>query len=582
MNVSEKIGEEYKKWSATDKVFIKAPTGSGKSYFILHTLLKYVIEQNGRILYVVNRKVLKKQLEDELHNDVERELFQQGMKIGNIDKYITITTYQAIEQYILNGNFMYSNALSHNYTICVYDECHYFYNDSNFNTYTELSFDALRDIMDFRIQIFISATLCNLEKKITNRPPNHVQNPSTNYFRNFKTTTHSNWKYEIEADYSYIRLHALDNKEALKDIVVADIIAGKDKWLIFTDSIDDGKKLEKMLKNAVEKDKESEIVFIDAHYMSQEDSTETVSDIVMQKKVNRQVVIATAVIDNGISFHDNTLRKLVVMADTKESFIQMIGRKRTDGKMVDLYILKRNGSHFNQRLQNIIHLLEYARKYTSDFENLYKFNTETGQMVLYPYDVILLNLLPNTYYQQKILQDIISGDWLNSHGKLFYVVRGGLAMNSFSHERCMDLSVFYSNMHKAMKDDDAAFLREQAQWLGKSEDEVEDVLADIETKRRNQIKEAISTVLKKEIRKQENIELKMKIKDSLSFMVKMKGYEDEVGSERTVANRINNLMKGKERTLSKDDFNFFMEFLDFPYRMSKPNKDTFLIEYIEE
>lgn len=38
MYIAEKIGEEYQKWTVGDEIVISASTGSGKSYFILHTL----------------------------------------------------------------------------------------------------------------------------------------------------------------------------------------------------------------------------------------------------------------------------------------------------------------------------------------------------------------------------------------------------------------------------------------------------------------------------------------------------------------------------------------------------------------
>ncbi len=36
--------------------------------------------------------------------------------------------------------------------------------------------------------------------------------------------------------------------------------------------------------------------------------------------------------DNGISLEDEYLRNIVIMADTKETFIQMLGRKRIKNK----------------------------------------------------------------------------------------------------------------------------------------------------------------------------------------------------------------------------------------------------------
>lgn len=47
-----------------DKIFITAPTGSGNSYFVLNKLLPYAYSKKVNILYLVNRKILKAQLQE--------------------------------------------------------------------------------------------------------------------------------------------------------------------------------------------------------------------------------------------------------------------------------------------------------------------------------------------------------------------------------------------------------------------------------------------------------------------------------------------------------------------------------------
>lgn len=37
------IGEQYRDWKSTDIILVTEPTGSGRSYFVLHTLLKHAI-----------------------------------------------------------------------------------------------------------------------------------------------------------------------------------------------------------------------------------------------------------------------------------------------------------------------------------------------------------------------------------------------------------------------------------------------------------------------------------------------------------------------------------------------------------
>ena len=57
------IREAYRGWEAGDVIFITAPTGTGKTHFIFYTLLEHIIRNKKRLLYLVNRRVLKTQLE---------------------------------------------------------------------------------------------------------------------------------------------------------------------------------------------------------------------------------------------------------------------------------------------------------------------------------------------------------------------------------------------------------------------------------------------------------------------------------------------------------------------------------------
>jgi len=92
---------------------------------------------------------LKKQLEEELYSDISNEIYEEFGYRLIIENYVTVRTYQSIEK---NLNEKNNYALRYNieelktYSYVVYDECHYFYSDSNFNTNTQLSFDCLRDI----------------------------------------------------------------------------------------------------------------------------------------------------------------------------------------------------------------------------------------------------------------------------------------------------------------------------------------------------------------------------------------------------------------------------------------------------
>ena len=44
-----------------DIIFITASTGAGKSYFILNVYLDWIIQRGGKLLYLVNRRILREQ-----------------------------------------------------------------------------------------------------------------------------------------------------------------------------------------------------------------------------------------------------------------------------------------------------------------------------------------------------------------------------------------------------------------------------------------------------------------------------------------------------------------------------------------
>lgn len=82
-------------------------------------------------------------------------------------------------------------------------------------------------------------------------------------------------------------------------------------------------------------------------------------------------MIATAVMDNGVSFHDTALRNMVIFADTKEEFIQMLGRKRTDGKTINLYVCRRDREHFRKRFVAAKEILKIYEQYEKDLARIW-------------------------------------------------------------------------------------------------------------------------------------------------------------------------------------------------------------------
>lgn len=75
-------------------ILIKAGTGKGKTRFALEELLEYAMAREEKILYLVNRTALKKQIEKRVNDKAQRNPYQYGQ----IRQSITIETYAALEK----------------------------------------------------------------------------------------------------------------------------------------------------------------------------------------------------------------------------------------------------------------------------------------------------------------------------------------------------------------------------------------------------------------------------------------------------------------------------------------------------
>lgn len=201
-----------------------------------------------------------------------------------------------------------------------------------------------------KLQIYMSATMQNMEQFIIKRY--FSISPADQYRNDDKVLIKS---INVERDYSYIQLKCFNTKEEMKKIVTDS--SNAEKWLIFTDSIEAGKALCNEIKERVAN--QTDVGYIDAKYALDEDGQEIIDEITKDNFTQKRILIATAVIDNVISIKDEDLRNIVIMADTEESFVQMLGRKRFDGKNLNVYICKRDKRYFERRLRYVQQVLKF-------------------------------------------------------------------------------------------------------------------------------------------------------------------------------------------------------------------------------
>ncbi len=588
--ISDKIGEEYMNWEDRNIIFITAPTGSGKSYFILHIFLKWIVRNNLKMLYLVNRKILKEQLEEELHGEVEDEIYQEfGIEKG-LRNHITITTYQNIENGLKGKKYLEANYFIQGFQCVVCDECHYFYSDSNFNTNTEISYLFLRKVFNNRIQIYISATPDKIRENMHTYTVEEIESFAGQMPGNvlFKRASNRTKEYSVKNSYDYIEISIFERIGDLIGIVRRNVNVEKEKWLIFVDSIDLGKDLKNELLNGTSTEEDSdkneykisdnEVIFLDAHYEKETETAESVEEIAREKISSKKIIISTAVMDNGISIHDRALRNIVILADTKETFIQMLGRKRKDGKKVNLYICKQDIRHFERRKKHVEKVLEYCNKYWNELAYInepYIFMNVEGKVfkkryieikdenVSIDYNICLAN-------QQAILNELLTNPISAKYIREFcYSLDGLLIPNMFSILRSCELKSFYKNIIKDLENDEYAFAKQQAEWLEIPEEKFESTIQEsrksIYEKNRGILEQAIKSVLDESMDKEANIKWKLGILDVLIYFIKrdMKFNESDEDA-----------LKKTDRAITKERFERCVKQADLSYKMIMKKKNA--------
>lgn len=585
--ITDEIGNEYQNWTNGDIIFITASTGAGKSHFILNVYLDWIIKGGGKLLYLVNRRILREQLQNEVNTEIAR-VISKGFGLNkNIQNYINILTYQALENRMKSSYLGLSECLKfmQQFTCVVCDECHYFYTDSNFNTGTELALDLIRKSFNNKLQIYISATADPIKKEME-KYFEQKQNTSViiNFGGIFPYCREKKIFLEYGGNYNFggLRPHIVIDKDSLIDKIQSNICDTKDKWMVFVDSIDAGKALQKALRcNSQIKD--SDIIFIDADYEKAEEADKTVNEIVENKFSGKRVIISTAVMDNGITFQDSDLVNIAIFSDVKETFVQMLGRKRlNDNEIIHLYICKRSEKYFNKRYSYVHNTVDTYFKHQSDLNILskpfwYRKNNQSATVMLSYSENFFgdygISGYENPYRaisQQKILDVLLSNSIEAQYLKRFcYAVNGNISLNNLAIQRLLDLEAYYKEMVEKLADNENAFVEQQFEWLGIPVDNVheyiDEAMQEMSARYRNELKHSIEEIINKKdgiMTGKENIEWKMKMKKQLEYFLKKDKYDE---------NELKSLGQ-KDRPLVGKRFESIMKKAGLPYMMKTDGK----------
>lgn len=329
------IEEDYKNWQPrgverhqkASRIFIESPTGTGKSSFVLDKLFPFAAEKNYNILYLANRSALNQQIK----NAVARKLkVKEKIKKDEATFYLpesfcclTVINYQAIS--------LDSTALEtflSDYAYIVFDEAHFFVEDSLFNAKTGLLLKSVLDASPDAVWIFLSATLDGSEELLLAAAdkiqPNNLIDANLNkvVFRDHCIVYKNNYQSAV---YTPSFFRGIDDLMPVINRTVGE------KWLIFVSSIQRGKALQQRIK----KETGRKAVFLS----SENKAGKRWEMLSAEERYDEDVLIATKVLDNGVNIRDEDVRHIVIPFCDRTEFMQMLGRRRThEGERVCLYV----------------------------------------------------------------------------------------------------------------------------------------------------------------------------------------------------------------------------------------------------
>lgn len=338
--IGDYLMDEFTKWLSDCYIFIDTGTGTGKTTFIekLSQLSQFYI------LVLTNRTANRKQIVNHLKNGCS------SLK----QLYVKVISYQELEKDI----GMTSEELDkYDYIVC--DESHYFLEDSEFNSNTNIS---LMKIMGTRraIKIFMSATNQYIQRKIIKRLQRRYNNDLMVAQKIFIYTMNSN----------ATKIRNIISFESFERDLLYKIINSKDKWLIFVKSKEQGKEIIKKLTKYLNVD---EVIFMyrDALELKTIKEMQTFDVLINEKTFYQKVLITTSLLDNGVNIRSPELKNIVCFDDDPVEIVQMIGRKRSIAKendYFDLYLINESNQSLAVSLGNCYNKKKKFKAVKQDIE----------------------------------------------------------------------------------------------------------------------------------------------------------------------------------------------------------------------
>lgn len=304
---SEYFGlEELNRLMLGRSIIVSAPVGSGKTQAFIKTAIKYdddvvILTNRSSSCLQIKRDVLK-----ELGVDV------RGWSETAIDRaktnQISVMTYQALSKYENYQKFRKG-------TVLIMDEVQYLLNDATFSNIPMQIYDIIRCNLDNTKRVYVSATMEEVAPVIYDIErldgKKLIPSPQFNFLHSridhlyFMIGSWNNLTFRF---YEYSDLEKLAdtlNQSASENIKSAVFLRSKARGSLLKEKLND-----------------SQFVY------SSEEEQEELNDIVLNERFSSDCLIATKVMENGVSIHDDNIGIIVIEEIDPVSFVQFLGRVR--------------------------------------------------------------------------------------------------------------------------------------------------------------------------------------------------------------------------------------------------------------
>lgn len=332
-------------------VFLENRPGKGKNYFILNILLPAIIARGGRMLILTPRVLLKSQTKVDVMKAQEMDLelytdkrIKEEHSFGAVDVY----SYQEISNLLsMDGYHMPTD-----YEAVVFDEAHFFSQDSDFNSTTELVFNYLMStfIRKRILRIYMTGTPDRIYGWIEEKEKKHQSKQGPEYQGNFYYMLHPvqdnlplmNF-YHFESNYDYLNPIFFNDDKSHSNLIKMITSSPGSKWLIFVESSEMGKDIVNKLPDGLKKE------FINSeriHTDTEPEFRAHIDKLVNESEMPVDVLAITKCLDVGVNIKTRNVNIVCFLRDQID-FLQAIGRKRInedakEKEVVNLYIPDRN------------------------------------------------------------------------------------------------------------------------------------------------------------------------------------------------------------------------------------------------